>query len=138
MNLCKHIQIPPGGITSPSNATPFVSVLTQPFPVITYLFQRVTECRGTGTAAYLAGNSAPCRLCSIDLTPITEERGDTDLHSCSLIKLFCCKHITQLQKGMTKASVKKNRGEGRRDLRKKVKPHKHNYAKSKENELTSP
>lgn len=127
---------PHGGISSLSFCHTFHFCPTQPFPVITYLFQcQKTECRGTSTAAYLAGNTAPRRLCSIALTP-TEERGDTDFHSCSLIKLFCCKHITQFQKGMTKARLLceiKRGGGGGEDMRKKVKPHKHNYATSNEN-----
>jgi len=103
-NLC-NVQIPHGGISSPLFCHTFCFCPTQPAPVITSLFQcGRTECRGTGTAAYLPGNAAPCGLCGIALTP-TEETADTDFHSCSLIKLCCCEHITQIQKGTTKARL---------------------------------
>lgn len=100
-----YVCLPHDGISSPSVYHTFAFCPTQPFLVITYSFHcRGTERRGTGTAAYLAGNAAPWRLCSTALTP-TEEREDTDFHSCSLIKPFYSEHITQFQKGWTKARL---------------------------------
>lgn len=116
MNLHKQTQIPPGRISSRS-LRPHLSLLSYPATPCDHSSHcRRTECRGTGTAAYLAGNAAPCRLCSIALTP-TEERGDTDFHSRSLIKLRWCKHIAQFQKGVTKARwlCEEEQGKGKRD-----------------------